>query len=97
MDGSGNTSICQLCFQEAQQQLICLQQELRPYVWGRRFHLQTDHAALKWLHTVKETNKKLLRWSLALQDFDFDIQHISGASNKVADALSRESFPESTS
>ncbi|CAM5127136.1 unnamed protein product [Eretmochelys imbricata] len=43
-----------------------------------------------------ETNKKLLRWSLALQDFDFDIQHISGASNKVADALSRESFPEST-
>ncbi|CAM4435030.1 unnamed protein product [Caretta caretta] len=71
-------------------------EKLRPYVWGRRFHLQTDHAALKWLHTVKETNKKLLRWSLALQDFDFDIQHISGASNKVADALSRESFPEST-
>ncbi|XP_074819017.1 uncharacterized protein LOC141993377 [Natator depressus] len=71
-------------------------EKLRPYVWGRRFHLQTDHAALKWLHTVKETNKKLLRWSLALQDFDFNIQHISGASNKVADALSRESFPEST-
>ncbi|CAM4641973.1 unnamed protein product [Lepidochelys kempii] len=71
-------------------------EKLRPYVWGRRFHLQTDHAALKWLHTIKETNKKLLRWSLALQDFDFDIQHISGASNKVADALSRESFPEST-
>ncbi|CAM5133689.1 unnamed protein product [Eretmochelys imbricata] len=71
-------------------------EKLRPYVWGWRFHLQTDHAALKWLHTVKETNKKLLRWSLALQDFDFDIQHISGASNKVADALSRESFPEST-
>ncbi|CAM4559362.1 unnamed protein product [Lepidochelys olivacea] len=71
-------------------------EKLRPYVWGRRFHLQTDQAALKWLHTIKETNKKLLRWSLALQDFDFDIQHISGASNKVADALSRESFPEST-
>ncbi|CAM4628668.1 unnamed protein product [Lepidochelys olivacea] len=71
-------------------------EKLRPYVWGRRFHLQTDHAALKWLHTVKETNRKLLRWSLALQDFDFDIQHISGASNKVADALSRENFPEST-
>ncbi|CAM4575830.1 unnamed protein product [Caretta caretta] len=71
-------------------------EKLRPYVWGRRFHLQTDHAALKWLHTVKETNKKLLRWSLALQDFDFDVQHISGVSNKVADALSRESFPEST-
>ncbi|CAM5072922.1 unnamed protein product [Natator depressus] len=33
-------------------------EKLRPYVWGWRFHLQTDHAALKWLHTVKETNKK---------------------------------------
>ncbi|CAM5111196.1 unnamed protein product [Natator depressus] len=71
-------------------------EKLRPYVWGWRFHLQTDHAALQWLHTTTGNNKKLIRWSLALQDFDFDIQHISGASNKVADALSRESFPEST-
>ncbi|CAM5101757.1 unnamed protein product [Eretmochelys imbricata] len=71
-------------------------EKLRPYVWGRRFHLQTDHAALRWLHTATGNNKKLIWWSLALQDFDFDIQHISGASNKVADALSHESFPEST-
>ncbi|CAM5174954.1 unnamed protein product [Natator depressus] len=71
-------------------------EKLRPYVWGRRFHLQTHHAALQWLHTATGNNKKRIRWSLALQDFDFNIQHISGASNKVADALSRESFPEST-
>ncbi|CAM4683658.1 unnamed protein product [Lepidochelys kempii] len=71
-------------------------EKLRPYVWGQHFHLQTDHAALEWLHTTMGNNKKLIRWSLALQDFDFDIQHISGASNKVADALSREKFPEST-
>ncbi|CAM5133262.1 unnamed protein product [Eretmochelys imbricata] len=71
-------------------------EKLRPYVWGQRFHLQTNHAALQWFHTTMGNNKKLIRWSLALQDFDFDIQHISGASNKVADALSHESFPEST-
>ncbi|CAM5150121.1 unnamed protein product [Natator depressus] len=70
--------------------------KLRPYVWGWCFHLQTDRAALQWLHTAKGNSKKLIRWSLTLQDFDFDIQHISGASNKVADALSWESFPEST-
>ncbi|CAM5176870.1 unnamed protein product [Eretmochelys imbricata] len=70
-------------------------EKLHPYIWGWRFHVQTDQAALKWLHTVKETNKKLLWWSLDLQDFDFEIQHISGASNKLADAFSRESFPES--
>ncbi|CAM4549041.1 unnamed protein product [Caretta caretta] len=71
-------------------------EKLCTYVWGWRFHLQTDHAALQWLHTATESNKKLIWWSLALQDFDFDIQHISGASNKVADALSHDSFPEST-
>ncbi|CAM4534652.1 unnamed protein product [Lepidochelys kempii] len=71
-------------------------EKLRPYVWGRHFHLQTDHAALQWLHTATGNNNKLIQWSLALQDFDFDIQHVSGASNKVADALSHESFPEST-
>ncbi|CAM4511842.1 unnamed protein product [Lepidochelys kempii] len=71
-------------------------EKLRPYVWGQRFHLQTKHAALQWLHTTTGNNKTLIRWTLALQDFDFDIQHISGTSNKVADALSYESFPEST-
>ncbi|CAM4490435.1 unnamed protein product [Caretta caretta] len=71
-------------------------EKLRPYAWGWRFHLQTDHSALQWFHTATGNNKKLIQWSLALQDFDFDIQHISGTSNKVADALSRESFPEST-
>ncbi|CAM5161859.1 unnamed protein product [Eretmochelys imbricata] len=76
--------------------IVYVLEKLCPYVWGQHLHLQTNCAALKWLHTVKDNNKKLLQWSLALQDFDFEIQHISGASNKVADALSRESFPEST-
>ncbi|CAM5169467.1 unnamed protein product, partial [Eretmochelys imbricata] len=51
-------------------------EKLRPYVWGRYFHLQTDHAALQWLHTATGNNEKLIRCSLALQDFGFDIQHI---------------------
>ena len=27
----------------------------RPYLWGRRFLLIIDHAALRWLHTMKDT------------------------------------------
>ncbi|CAM4542337.1 unnamed protein product [Caretta caretta] len=33
-------------------------EKLRPYVWGQRFHLQTDYAALQWLHTTTGNNKK---------------------------------------
>ncbi|CAM4636801.1 unnamed protein product [Lepidochelys olivacea] len=36
-------------------------ENLCPYVSERRFHLQTDHALLTWLHTAKGNNKKRLR------------------------------------
>ncbi|CAM4537302.1 unnamed protein product [Caretta caretta] len=32
--------------------IIYALEKLRPYVWGWRFHLQTNHAALQWLHTA---------------------------------------------
>ncbi|CAM4520803.1 unnamed protein product [Lepidochelys olivacea] len=41
--------------------IVYILEEERPYVWGRRFHLQTDHAALQWLHTATGNNKKLIR------------------------------------
>ncbi|XP_061481311.1 long-chain fatty acid transport protein 6 isoform X1 [Rhineura floridana] len=66
---------------------------LRPYLWGRHFQLQTDHSPLCWLNRMKNSNQNLLRWSLALQDFDFSIQFIKGRDNVVADALSRLSVP----
>jgi len=30
-----------------------------------------------------------MRWKLAIQEFDFQIRHIPGEENEVADALSR--------
>ncbi len=33
----------------------------RPYLLGRTFTLITDHSALKWLHTHKGDNTRLLR------------------------------------
>ncbi|KAL0148578.1 hypothetical protein M9458_056125 [Cirrhinus mrigala] len=63
--------------------------ELRYYLLGRRFTLITDHAPLQWMTRTKETNARVTRWVLALQDFHFDVRHCSGASNANADGLSR--------
>lgn len=61
----------------------------RPYVYGRKFTLRTDHKALIWLSKLKEPNQRLTRWKLKLQDYDFNIEHVKGKDNHVADALSR--------
>ena len=64
-------------------------QAFRVYLLGRQFTIQTDHRALQWLDRLKETNGRLTRWSLALQPFQFKVQHRAGKANANADALSR--------
>ena len=61
----------------------------RVYLLGRHFTIQTDHRSLQWLDRLKETNSRLTRWSLALQPYQFTVQHRAGTLNKNADAFSR--------
>lgn len=61
----------------------------RPYLFGRKFKIQTDHRPLIWLNSLKEPNMKLQRWKIQLNEYDFDIEYIKGKTNKVADFLSR--------
>uniref|UniRef100_A0A1B6DI21 RNA-directed DNA polymerase n=1 Tax=Clastoptera arizonana TaxID=38151 RepID=A0A1B6DI21_9HEMI len=61
----------------------------RPYLFGRKFKVYTDHKPLQWLFSVKEPNSKLLRWRLKLEEFDYEIKYKNGKLNKNADALSR--------
>ena len=51
--------------------------------------VHTDHNPLVFLDKMKNKNQKLMRWSLMLQSYRLKIDHINGAKNKVADALSR--------
>ena len=45
------------------------------YVWGPKFLVRTDHAALVWLKNLKNIQGMLARWLAKLQQFNFDIVH----------------------
>ncbi len=62
------------------------------YLYGRKFTVHTDHNALKWLMQIRDPTGRLARWSLLLQQFDFEIKHRAGKSNGNADALSRRPY-----
>ena len=66
----------------------------RPYLWGRHFKLIIDHAALKWLHSMKDSIEggpatRLMRWTMKLQEYDFEVEHKAGKLHADADAVSR--------
>lgn len=61
----------------------------RPYLYGRKFTIYTDHKSLTWLFSLKDANAKLARWRLRLEEFDFKIVYKKGKYNTNADCLSR--------
>ena len=61
----------------------------RHHLIGRKFILMTDNKGLKYLLDQPNLNARQARWLDFLSDYDFEIQHIKGKENKVADALSR--------
>jgi hypothetical protein len=62
----------------------------RHYLMGKKFELRTDHNGLKYLFDQPTLNARQIRWLEFLCEYDFDIRHIKGKDNKVADALSRK-------
>lgn len=60
----------------------------RKYLLGKKFVLKTDRRALTCLWKTENLEGRLMRWSLKLQEFDFDVEYIKGELNAV-DGLSR--------
>lgn len=61
----------------------------RPYLYGTKFKIVTDHRPLQWLFNVKDPGSRLLRWRLKLMEYDHEIVYKQGILNSNADALSR--------
>ena len=57
----------------------------RPYLYGRRFTVKTDHRPLVYLFSMKDPNSKLTRMRVDLEEFTFDVEHISGKQNILAE------------
>ena len=61
----------------------------RPYLYGTKFKIITDHKPLTWLFSVNDPGSRLIRWRLKLEEYDYVILHKAGKANANADALSR--------
>ena len=62
----------------------------RHYLMDRRFELKIDHCGLKYLFDQPTLNARQARWLEFLCESDFEIKHIKGKENKVADALDKK-------
>jgi len=69
--------------------VVQMTKQYRHYLWGRKFHLRTDHSSLRWLLNYKDADGMLSRWMTKLSEYDFTIEHRPGKQHLNADGLSR--------
>lgn len=60
----------------------------RPYLYGRKFIIRTDHKPLIYLFGMKDPSTRLLKFRLQLEEYDYTVEYTKGRDN-TADALSR--------
>jgi hypothetical protein len=58
-------------------------------IYGCKIILYTDSSPLSFIASSVTSSSKLCRWSLILQRYLIDVQHVSGVNNLAADCLSR--------
>ena len=61
----------------------------RPFLFGIRFILYTDHKPLLYLQNMSHENSRLMRTIEELAEYDFQIKYKPGQENVLADVMSR--------
>ena len=64
--------------------------KLRTYLIGHRYLIVTDHKGLTFLNSTVYLNARLIRWTIILQQYDFEVSYCRGSDNVVADFFSRD-------
>ena len=54
---------------------------------GRQFIIETDHKNLLYINDT--ASPKVIRWKMSMMDLDFNLRHIAGVKNTIADDCSR--------
>jgi hypothetical protein len=64
-------------------------QKYRNWVFGAAITVHSDHNPLTYLTDSAPKSAKLMRWALALQEFNVTFKYKPGKTNVAADCLSR--------
>lgn len=64
-------------------------QHFRPYLYGKKFKILTDHKPLIYLFSMSNPSSRLMRFRLKLEEYEYEVIYKTGKSNTNADALSR--------
>ena len=64
-------------------------QKYKYWLYGRSVILYSDHNPITFLIDSMPKSSKLMRWHLALQEFDVQFRFRKGSTNEAADCLSR--------
>jgi hypothetical protein len=61
----------------------------RPYLYGRKFKIASDHTLLMWIMIIKDPGSRLLTWRIKLEQYGYKTVYMKGTLYTHLDALSR--------
>ena len=69
--------------------LVYATQQFYPYLYLANIFLLSDHRPLETIKTAQSKSRRIQRWAMWLEQFNFNVSYLPGKKQVVADALSR--------